>query len=241
MGTAKKGTIIISSAVVFLTMVCLQARAFGARERGVVREVSGFENVSLATAGELIITQGDRETLEIEALSRDLPNIVTVVRDGTLSIGRKGAEPFTPFRTPVYRLTVKRITALETHSSGSITLGRLSADSLRILISSSGGVSIDSLDADSLEVRIGSSGSVRVEGSVDRQDILLTSSGSYAGGRLVSRSAVVRVSSSGSATLRVAESLDATVTSSGNVRYYGNPPANNLRVTSSGRAVRLGN
>lgn len=240
MGIAGKRTIGIISGIVFLTMACLQACAFGAWERGVIREVAGFETVSLATAGELIITQGDRETLEIDALSSDLRSIVTVVRDGTLSIGRQGAEPFTPFRTPVYRLTVKRIAALETHGSGSITMARLSADSLRVLVSSSGGVSIESLDADSLEVRISSSGSVRVEGDVDRQDLLLTSSGSYAGGRLVSRSAVVRVSSSGSATLRVAESLDATVTSSGSVRYYGNPPATNLRVTSSGRVVRLG-
>ena len=136
---------------------------------------------------------------------------------------------------------MKNIAALETHSSGGISVGKLSVESLRILITSSGGVSIDSLDAGSLEVRISSSGSVRVEGDVDRQDILLTSSGSYSGGLLASRGAVVRLSSSGSATLRVSDSLEAVVTSSGSLRYYGNPPVRNLRVTSSGRAVHLGN
>ena len=131
MGKAGKRTISIISGIVFMTMVCLQACAIGEWETGSIREVSGFENVSFATAGELIITQGDRETLEIEALASDLSNIVTEVRDGTLSIGRQGAEPFSPFRAPVFRLTVKKIAVLETHSSGSITIGELSADSLR--------------------------------------------------------------------------------------------------------------
>lgn len=240
MGRAGKGTISIIISIVFMAVICLQACAIGEWETGSIREISGFENVSFAIAGELIVTQGDRETLEIEALSSDLPNIVTEVLDGTLSIGRQGEEPFLPFRAPIFRLTVKKIAALENHSSGRITTGELSADTLRILISSSGGVSIDSLAAESLEVRISSSGSVRVAGDVKQQNILLTSSGSYAGGQLESRSAIVRVSSSGSATLRVSDSLEAVVSSSGDVCYYGNPPVKNLRVTSSGRAVRLG-
>jgi hypothetical protein len=240
MGKAGKGTIFIISGIAFIAMICLQACAIGAWETGSIREVSGFEGVSFVIPGELIITQGNREALEIEALASDLPNIVAEVRDGTLSIGRMGAEPFSPFRAPVFRLTVKEIAVLETHSSGSITIGELAADSLSILNSSSGSVSIDSLAAGSLEVQISSSGSVRVAGDVNQQNILLTSSGNYAGGQLESRSAIVRVSSSGSATLRVSDSLEAVVSSSGDVRYYGNPPVRNLRVTSSGRAVRLG-
>ncbi len=240
MGKAGKGIISLISGIVFMAMACWPACAIGAWETGSIRAVSGFEGVSFAIPGQLIITLGDRETLEIEALADDLPNIVTEVRDGTLHIGRMGAEPFSPFRAPVFRLTVKKLANLETHSSGSIAIGELSADTLRILITSSGGVSIDSLAADSLEVRNSSSGSVRVAGEVNQQNILLTSSGGYVGGQLASRSAVVRVSSSGSATLRVSDSLEAVVTSSGSVRYYGNPSVRNLRVTSSGKAVPMG-
>jgi hypothetical protein len=75
---------------------------------------------------------------------------------------------------------------------------------------------------------------------VERQDVRLSSSGSYSAGNLESRTAKVRVSSSGSATLRVSDNLEASVTSSGGVRYHGNPPQVNAEVTSSGRLVRLG-
>jgi hypothetical protein len=226
--------------IVFATIVCLQACALGEWETAAIRDVSGFEGVSFAMEGELIITQGEREALNIEALASDLPNIVTDVREGTLYIARTGPEPFSPFRAPVFRLTVKNIVDLESHGSGRISLSGLQADSLRILTSSSGNVTIDELAADSIGVQISSSGSVRVAGDVNRQNVLLTSSGGYAAGQLASRNAEARVSSSGSATLRVSESLDAVVTSSGDLRYYGNPGVRNVSATSSGRIVWLG-
>jgi len=226
-----------------LLLVALAGSAAGARgaeERGSVREVGGFDSVSFATNGKLVITQGDREGLEIEAAARELPRIVTQVRDGTLHIGRVGPGQILSLRPPVFRLTVKTIAALETHSSGKIVADDLRVDSLRIRVSSSGGISIDSLAADSLDVHITSSGSVRVAGSAARQDIRLSSSGSYLAGSLASRTARVTVSSSGTATLRVSESLEASVTSSGSVRYHGSPPRVSQNVTSSGRIVRLG-
>jgi hypothetical protein len=228
----------ILSCIAFIALASFQAGALGAGETGSVREVTGFDSVSFDTSGELIIRQGDREELEIVARASDLPNIVTQVRGGTLHIGREG--PSFSFKPPVFRLTMKRIAALATHSSGRITASDLRTGSLRIQISSSGGMAIDSLAADLLDVQISSSGSFSVAGTVERQDIRLSSSGSYQAGNLASRTARVSVTSSGSATLRVSDSLEANVTSSGEVRYYGNPPLVNGNVTSSGRLVRLG-
>ncbi len=224
--------------ITLLALAGFQAGAFGERERGAVRDVAGFDSVTFSTSGEVIITQGDREALEIEAMAGDLPNIVTEVRGSTLHIGREG--PSFSFRPPIFRLTMRTIAALQTSSSGKISARDISTGSLRLQISSSGGITIDSLAANSLEVQISSSGSVSVAGAVEQQNIRLSSSGSYSAKNLTSRTAKVNVSSSGSATLSVAESLEANITSSGSVRYYGNPPQVNGNVTSSGRLVRLG-
>ena len=228
----------ISIVAALLVLAGFEAGAFGARETGAVRDVGGFDSVSFGTSGEVILTQGDQEALEIEAMAGDLSNIVTEVRGGTLYIGREG--PSFSFRPPIFRLTMKAIAALETHSSGKISAKDISTGSLRLQISSSGGIAIDSLAANSLEVQISSSGSVSVAGAVGQQNIRLSSSGSYSAKNLMSKTAKVNVSSSGSATLRVAESLEANITSSGSVRYYGNPPQVNGNVTSSGRLVRIG-
>ena len=231
---------IFFTAVLLIVLAGLLSCGYGARETGTVRDVRGFDSVSFGTSGQLIITQGDQEALEIVARASDLPSIVTEVRGGTLFIGREGAGPAFSFSPPVFRLTMERIAALETHSSGKITANAIRTGSLRIQISSSGGITIDSLDADSLDVQIRSSGSLNAAGSVEQQDIRLSSSGSYSAKNLASRTARVRVSSSGSATLRVSESLEADITSSGGVRYHGNPPRVEANVTSSGRLVRLG-
>jgi hypothetical protein len=231
---------VIFSAIALLALASFRAAAYGPRETGSVRDVRGFDSVSFNTSGELIITQGDREALEIVTREGDLPNIITEVRGGTLFIGRQGSGPLFSFSPPVFRLAMKRVAALETHSSGKITVERLRTGSLRIQISSSGGISIGALEADSLDVQISSSGSLRVAGEVERQDVRISSSGSYLAGDLDSRNASVRVSSSGSATLRVSETLEASLTSSGGVRYYGNPPRVQANVTSSGRLARLG-
>jgi hypothetical protein len=235
-----KWPILIFGGIAFFALASFEADAYGPRETRSVREVRGFDSVSFNTSGELIITQGDRETLEIVAKASDMANIVTEVRGGTLFIGRQGSGPAFSFTPPVFRLAMKSVAALETHSSGKITANDLRASSLRIQISSSGGISIDALDADSLDVQISSSGSCSVAGRVERQDIRLSSSGNYLAGNLASRTAKVSVSSSGDATLRVSGSLEASVTSSGGVRYYGNPPRVQANVTSSGRLVRIG-
>jgi len=240
MDKVKKLPIAVLTGIALIALVCADAGAWGARETRSIREVGGFDSVRFGTSGELIITQGDREALEVVARAGDLPYIVTEVSNGTLSIGRQGAGPFLSFRTPVFRLMMTTISSLEAHSSGNISARDLRADSLRIRVSSSGGVSIASLAANSLEVLISSSGSLRAAGTVDRQDVLLSSSGNYTAGALSCKTARVRVSSSGNATLRVSDSLDASVTSSGDVRYYGSPQGVNGKVTSSGRLVRLG-
>jgi hypothetical protein len=205
-----------------------------------VREVRGFDSVSFDTSGQLFITQGDREALEVMAAAGELPNIVTEVHGSTLFIGRKGSGPAFSFRLPEFRLMMRTVAGLETHSSGSIAAESLQAGSLQIRISSSGSISIGRLTADALEVQITSSGSVRVSGTVGQQDIRLSSSGSYLAGNLASRSARLRVSSSGSATVRVSDELQADLTSSGSVRYYGDPPRVEADVTSSGSLARLG-
>jgi hypothetical protein len=237
---ARRLSISIFSGVALFALVCFEAGAYGTQEARSVREVAGFESINFSTSGELIITQEDREGLEIVARADELPRIVTEVRGGTLYIGREGREFFRGFRPPVFRLSMKTITSLEAHSSGRISAKDIRADSLRIQIGSSGGISIDSLAADSLDVRISSSGSLHVAGRVNQQNILLSSSGDYSGRDLASGTARVRVSSSGTATVRVSGTLDADITSSGDVFYYGNPPAVSGNVTSSGRLVRRG-
>ncbi len=234
----RKQWLVVLGSIVLVALAASSPGALATSESG-VRAVAGFDKVILGTSGRLIIAQGEQESLRIEARPGDLANIVTEVRDGTLVIGWRHGEPGFSLRPPEFRLTVKTVSGLQTSSSGSIEAASLRTDSLQVRITSSGSVSIGSLSADSLDVQIYSSGSFSAAGRVQQQNVVLTSSGSCQAGNLACASAKVVASSSGGATLRVSDSLQASVTSSGDVRYYGNP-AVNANVTSSGRLMKVG-
>jgi hypothetical protein len=221
------------------SVAAASAAAWPAAETGSsVREVKNFDRLDLTIRGELVLTQGDKESLTIEASASDLAQITTVVRGATLQIAQVNPGPGP--RGPVtYRLVMKTIAGLSTSSSGNIQANSIEADSLRIAISSSGSVTIGRLAAKELDVGISSSGSCTLGGIVDRQRVQLSSSGEYRAEDLASRTAAVGISSSGSATIRASESLEARISSSGSVRYRGNPPKVTSSTSSSGRMIKL--
>jgi hypothetical protein len=202
-----------------------------------MREVQGFDSVELTIGGELILVQGDRESLEIEASPADLARITTAVRGGTLVIAQVNPGPGP--RGPVtYRLAMKRIAGLATRSQGSIRAAAIETDALRIQVSSSGPIAVGRLSASRLDVSISSRGDCTVAGAVDRLRVQLSSSGSYRGEGLASREASVQCSSSGTATVNASERLEVNISSSGDVRYRGNPRIVS-RISSSGGLVAL--
>ena len=222
------------------------------------RSVSKVTGVELATPGTLDITLGASESLQIEADDNLLQYIQTDVRGGELVIKTRPGFDLQPVRPIKYHLTVVRLDALAISSSGDISVGDIKSDAFSIAISSSGDLAIKSLDCSSLRVKISSSGDTSVStlkadtinvnitssgnldiggGQVRQQTINISSSGKYRAKTLASASAEVTLSSSGEATLNVSDTLNGSLTSSGNINYVGSPRLN-VNATSSGKAIQ---
>ncbi len=207
-----------------------------------VRQVSGFDRVSLSSIGTMVITQGDQEALEIEAQRYVTRRILSTVRNGTLNIGFGGGTFFgeaIPTRGITYRLTVKQLSAIAFSGAGSIRSEGLSADRLEIRATGVGTVNIDNLEAEELDVLLGGVGAVEVAGEVGDQEVILSSVGEYRAGDLRSRSASVRLSGAGRSTLWVEDSLRVRISGLGSVEYYGQPTVDS-EITGLGRLVELG-
>ena len=223
----------------FAIALALPAAAQPAVEGGgAVRDVRDFDGVEISIVGEVILTQGSTESLEIEASSADLARISTVVRQGTLHIDRMWPDD-NPRGPITFRLSMKTISGLRTTSACSIRTDALTTDSLRISIQSSGSVEVKSLKARTLDLEMNSSGDCTLAGSVDRQSVLINSSGNYLAADLVSRVATLKLNSSGTATIRVSDALSASLSSSGDVRYHGSPATVTATSASSGKVVKL--
>lgn len=217
------------------------ARAAGGGAGAILepRTVTGIERVVMRAAGELIVTQGATEKLQVEAEPALLPKIASEVRDGTLYLAFRTTPIWTtaPLR---FHLTVRQIESLEAVASANVRIGSLHADSFLLVLGGSGNVEIESLDARRFETRLTGSGNVRIGGGrVGRQRVLLQGSGNYLAGAMGSHTAMLSIEGSGNATVHAGEELVVRIAGSGNVRYHGNPLVEHV-VTGSGGVSRAG-
>ena len=233
----KKRTILI--AIALLVCACgLRAVRGSGKLITESRDVSDFERVSLTGSGEVILIQGEEESLTVETDDNVMRYVTSEVTGGTLTLGTESGKLISATRLR-FTLGVKDLAGLRVSGSGNITAERVDTDRLQVQVSGSGDVRIDALTADEVTVRITGSGDVELAGQVTGQDVTISGSGKYRGGDLRSETVALKISGSGNATLWVTESLDARLTGSGSASYYGNPTTD-VSGSGSGKVKGLG-
>jgi hypothetical protein len=200
--------------------------------------VRDFDRVTLTGLGEVILTQGAGESLTIETDKNVMPYVTSEVKGGMLTLGIESGILARPTRLE-FTLGVTNLEGLTVSGSGQVSAERLAAGRLDIRVSGSGDVRIAELTAAEVEVQISGSGDVELAGEVTEQAIAISGSGKYRGKDLESETTAVTVSGSGDADVWVTEFLDARLTGSGSVNYYGDPRMNILR-SDSGKLVDRG-
>ena len=187
------------------------------------RALVGVDRVVLATAGDLEITQGSDESLIVEAEPRVLQRITTRVDGTTLTIDTNGRGFVT--REPVrFVLRVKRLEAIESVASGSVHVGTLNTDQMRISLNGATDIRIDALTARTLTVDASGAGSIAIDaGRVEHASLHIKGSVEYAAPRMHAREATIDVDGSADVTTAVDKSLSVTVRGAARVAYSGNP------------------
>jgi hypothetical protein len=207
-----------------MLMLLLALSACSGVTRTETRDVSGFNSVTVSSFGELVIRQGDVESLTIEAPSDYLRYLETSVVNNTLNISTRRGFIGAPARRVVYTLTVKELDRIQLSGAGTIKiLGGLKSTDFNLNLTGAGSIEIDSLSANSLVVNFSSAGAIVVAGKVDKQTVTMSGVGSYEAGDLESNSAKIVLTGAGSAVVWAKNTLDVTVSGVGSVGYYGNP------------------
>ncbi|MBN2149660.1 MAG: DUF2807 domain-containing protein [Anaerolineales bacterium] len=200
------------------------------------RPVSGFDRLSLSGMGEIILTQGDEEALEIEAEDNLIPYIKTEVRQDTLYISYDNINHpiISPTRPIRFYLSVKELSGIKISGSGTVEAQSLSTDELELAISGSGEASIAQLTASALAVKISGSGKIEIGGQVGEQSLSISGSGKCNNVSLESQDTTITVTGSGKAEVWASETLDVRISGSGEVRYSGTPQVSQT-ISGSGR------
>lgn len=202
------------------------------------RSVANFDKVSVGGSGELVITQGDEESLEIRTDDNLLPVIKSEVSGGELSIGWNNVN-LRPSQTIHYELKLKKLQQLQLSGALQAKAEKLSSDHLSVSISGSGKVIIAKLDGKELDQQVSGSGEFELGGHVDVQKVGISGSGRYSAGDLESNRVEAQVSGSGNLTVWAKQSLVANISGSGEVKYFGTPEVHS-ECSGSGRVLSLG-
>ncbi len=214
-----------------------------------VRAVENFNKIRFKDFGTLYLTQGDQESLTIEADQQVLEQLTSEVRNGTLLLGVKDdwldrigkviSSVFSGEQSKViYHLTFKELAQIHISGNCKLRCDSLQSKDVAIKVSGLGDLSFEHLDCNGLDVRISGRGEFSAAGRADQQQVRISGSGEYQAEDLASQSVRIVISGQGNATVRVEESLDITISGMGQVNYHGRPKLRQV-ISGLGKSKRL--
>lgn len=206
----------------------------------VARPVDPFDAVSLRAPVDLVLRQGAKVGVEVQAAESVQPLVETVVVDGsagrTLEIRlRRGA------RLPlgakvVVTVDVTALRALALSGAGDTSGSGLRTDRLDVAISGAGDLVLTDLQASGLTLRIAGSGDARLSGRVSKFTASIAGSGDIDADALEADDVSVRIAGSGDVRIGAPATLDISIAGSGDLSYRGKPRVTQ-RVAGSGNVT----
>ena len=217
------------------------------------RQISGISAVELDTSGDLTLSQGETESLTIEAEDNLLPLLTSDVSNGALTLGTKPNTSISATKPIKYTLVVKNLSSLmlngsgniaagdltatdkftvESNGSGNIVLASLSASATTAHLAGSGALNVSNMTSTTISVIIDGSGDAQITGTAAGQKINVNGSGDFNGEKLAGKTAVINTNGSGRTTVQVSDTLNAIINGSGDIIYIGNPTVTQSHVGS---------
>jgi hypothetical protein len=201
------------------------------------RDFPAFTGVSLSFSGDVFITQGTQQKVEIEADKSTMELIISKIEGNTLVLKTQDGHWRDLGDIKVW-ITMPEVEQLSVAGSGDMICETLiKTHEIELNVSGSGTVKMNKLEAHEISAVVTGSGDIILRGNTNDDgelDATITGSGNINSEGLAVKEADVRITGSGSATVNVLKELDSDITGSGSVLYKGNPLIN-ANATGSGK------
>lgn len=198
------------------------------------RSVDSFDQISVGGAFDVYLTQGDTESLRVEADENLLPLIETTVRNGRLVI--RSRENIGEAKELNVYVTFRELNKIETSGACEIkNEGQLNFSNL--VLKGSGALEIDlSLRAEKLEGEYSGASEVDLEGSAEVCEFKLSGASELDAEGLVVQQMKIDLSGASEAEVQVTQNLKVHASGASSVVYTGNPAID--QHTSGASSVR---
>jgi hypothetical protein len=198
------------------------------------RVASYFSGIVVSSGIDVSLTQGEKESIIVEAEENLQKYIKTEVRDNILHIFIEPNLNIHFNSTKKVNITMKDINSVSTSSAGNVTgMTPIKTTDLKLSTSSAGDIKLD-VNATAIDLDISSAGNITLSGNADVLNADLSSAGDLEAYDLKVKEADVSVSSAGGARVNVADRLTAKSSSAGDIYYTGNPKYVDSHSSSAG-------
>ncbi len=202
------------------------------------RKISGFHAIASSGSFDVIVSQGNTESVRVKADAEVINDVITEVKNGTLQIHSKnrnwGMGNFWNNKKVTIYVEAKDLNSIGVSGSGDLRIeNQFNTNSLELKLSGSGDF-LGKVNVKTLEAAISGSGDFKIAGKADESNVAISGSGDFDGGGLITKSTAIRISGSGDASIYASEKIDASVSGSGDVRYSGHPKSVSKVVHGSG-------
>jgi hypothetical protein len=192
------------------------------------REPGAFEAIAIEYPGaEIVIQQGEEETVELKADDNLLPQLSTEVLSGTLTIKSTETDwnamvnPTEPVKIDI---TVRDLNTIVLSAPvGNLEVDDLQTGTLNLVVSGGAQVRLNGIQVELLDSVLSGAGDIQVSGTAEEIKLVLSGLGDFNAAELQSNKADIELSGMGGATVRVEEELAATITGAGSIQYFGHP------------------
>jgi len=206
------------------------------------RAVSDFDAIAQSGDIDILVRQGAREGVQIQAEDNLLPLIETVVEQRsagrTLMIRFRKGENIRSHKPVKVTVDVIHLTSVATAGSGDVVVEALKTPSLRLALSGASDAKLQGLTTEHFEIHISGSGDVAARGSATQLKLSIAGSGDADLADLTADDVSVRIAGSGDAKVTANKALSVSVAGSGDVSYGGAATAVKTSVAGSGSIQR---
>jgi hypothetical protein len=187
------------------------------------RDVIDVHAIKVDYPAQIMVRQGEKQSVTVEAEDNLLAGLKTQIRDDTLEIFYRPADGnlVRPTKPVKIMIVVTDLSDMQLTSAGEVIIEGLETEDLNILLNSAGTIKLNDIAVQNLSMNLSGAGSMTASGTVENLGLDISGFGSFNGEQLHGQTANVDLSGAGTATVWVDEQLDAEISGAGSVNYYG--------------------
>jgi len=232
--------------IMLITLVIIQSCMFDTSEKvsgnGKVvkqeRTIAAFNTIDASGVFNIYLSQGDKESLTIEADENLIPYIETNVEGNTLHIDMKEHMNIRNAKKKNIHLTIKDVNRLKINSVGNIeTSGQLHLKDLNMEHSGVGNLKLD-FECNKFVANIHSVGQVTLKGKVAKAEISNSSVGNTNASELIADTLNLENSSVGNVEVHATKEISINSSGIGNVNFGGGAVVKNLSSSGIGKVSK---